>query len=120
MELHKAFRNEDWTQPFYAFVFDRRDEATGFHSMFFMSEDGVSLHTWRLGRYDPDGPNEHLGTEVDWHTLRPETLDRFMAWIAINGASGRTVVVKVSGGVADVTQKPDDVEVEIIDHDNEA
>ncbi len=31
----------------------------------------------------------------------------------------RKVVIEVLGGVADVTQCPDDVEVEIIDHDNE-
>lgn len=31
----------------------------------------------------------------------------------------RKVVIEVSGGVADVTECPDDVEVEIIDHDNE-
>lgn len=29
------------------------------------------------------------------------------------------VVIEVLGGVAEVTSKPDDVEVEIIDHDNE-
>lgn len=32
----------------------------------------------------------------------------------------RKVIVEVSGGVAYVTECPDDVEVEIIDHDNEA
>ena len=31
----------------------------------------------------------------------------------------RKVIIEVSGGVADVTSCPDDVEVEIIDHDNE-
>ncbi len=29
------------------------------------------------------------------------------------------VIIEVYGGVADVTSKPDDIEVEIIDHDNE-
>jgi len=29
----------------------------------------------------------------------------------------RKVIIEVYGGVADVTQCPDDVEVEIIDHD---
>jgi len=29
------------------------------------------------------------------------------------------VIIEVSGGVADVTQCPEGVEVEIIDHDNE-
>jgi hypothetical protein len=29
------------------------------------------------------------------------------------------VVIEVLGGVAEVTSKPDDIEVEIIDHDNE-
>jgi hypothetical protein len=33
---------------------------------------------------------------------------------------GKRVVVEVLGGVAEVTEKPDDIEVEIIDHDNEA
>ena len=32
----------------------------------------------------------------------------------------RKVVVEDNGGVADVTQCPDDVEVEIIDHDNDS
>lgn len=32
----------------------------------------------------------------------------------------RKVVVEVNGGVADVTQCPDDVEVKIIDHDNDS
>jgi len=31
----------------------------------------------------------------------------------------RKVIIEVTGGVTDVTQCPDDVEVEIIDHDNE-
>jgi hypothetical protein len=31
----------------------------------------------------------------------------------------RRVVIEVSGGVAEVTECPDDVEVIIIDHDNE-
>jgi hypothetical protein len=33
---------------------------------------------------------------------------------------GKRVVVEVLGGVAEVTSKPGNVEVEIIDHDNEA
>jgi hypothetical protein len=34
-------------------------------------------------------------------------------------ARSRKVVIEVSGGVAEATQVPDGVEVEIIDHDNE-
>ena len=32
----------------------------------------------------------------------------------------RHVVIEVRGGVAEVTEAPEDVEVEIIDHDNES
>ena len=32
----------------------------------------------------------------------------------------KKVIIEVSGGVADVTSRPPSVEVEIIDHDNEA
>ena len=40
---------------------------------------------------------------------------------AFNGPKqlGKRVVVEVLGGVAEVTEKPDDIQVEIIDHDNE-
>ena len=31
----------------------------------------------------------------------------------------KKVVIEVHGGIAEVTECPDDVEVEIIDHDNE-
>lgn len=83
-EVIDSYRNEEWTQPFYAFVFDHQDAESGYYSTFFMSEDGVSLAAWRLAQYEPGGANEHLGTPVDWHTLRPETLDRFFGWLAIN------------------------------------
>src|SRR5438128_1930735 len=41
---------------------------------------------------------------------------------AFNGPKqlGKRVVVEVLGGVAEVTAKPEDIEVEIIDHDNKA
>ncbi len=35
-------------------------------------------------------------------------------------AQRRRVVIEVRGGVAEVTDAPNDVEVEIIDHDNES
>ncbi len=51
------------------------------------------------------------------------TKNRFcMGWVDTTKCSihplQKKVIIEVLGGVAEVTQCPDDVEVEIIDHDN--
>lgn len=60
---------------------------------------------------------DHLTDEELARYQEAERLDRSHLTPAVR-AVGK-VVIEVYGGVADVTSKPDDIEVEIIDHDNE-
>jgi hypothetical protein len=52
---------------------------------------------------------------VQWETAQQEELEGIFSGPQYAGK----VVVEVLGGVAEVTSKPDNIEVEIIDHDNE-
>lgn len=59
------------------------------------------------------------GLEVTLYLCRRHALDVVQALLgAINGSDYTQVVVEVTGGVAEVTQKPVGVAVVVVDHDN--
>jgi hypothetical protein len=53
---------------------------------------------------------------AQWETAQQEELETSTD---VPRSLARRVIIEVLGGVAEVTSKPEDVEVEIIDHDNE-
>lgn len=82
MELIDSFY-KPYVFDAYTFVFDERDEASGYYTMLGMSEDGRSFCQWTQGLYDPDGDNEHLGQRVDFHTLGVTVLGYLMDRLSI-------------------------------------
>jgi hypothetical protein len=84
------------------------------------SETLDALYDRALGRFlngmDFD-PREYLteGELALWETAQQEELETIFSGPQYAGR----VVIEVLGGVAEVTAKPENIEVEIIDHDNE-
>jgi hypothetical protein len=66
----------------YTFVFDEMDPS-GYNTTLAMSEDGYQFSQWTSGLYDLEGPNEHLGRHVDFHTLGARVMDAFFARLSI-------------------------------------
>jgi hypothetical protein len=62
-------------------------------------------------------PRDYLTEDerAHWETAQQEELESIFSGPRFAGK----VVVEVLGGVAEVTSKPDNIEVEIVDHDNE-
>lgn len=104
----------------YTFVFDRRTELGNYAAMV-MGKEGWPWE-WTAVPYDAGEANEHLGERIGTYDLYNKIGETawcaFIDRLSINSESGR-VVVEVYGGVADVTSKPEGIDVEIIDHDNE-
>jgi hypothetical protein len=78
------------------------------------------LYDRALGRLLDDmdlDPRDYLTADerTQWETAQREELERIVRGPQYAGK----VVVEVLGGVAEVTAKPENIDVEIIDHDNE-
>jgi hypothetical protein len=79
-----------------------------------------ALYDRALGRLLDDmdfDPREYLTADerAQWETAQQEELQSIFSGPQYAGK----VIVEVLGGVAEVTAKPENIEVEIIDHDNE-
>jgi len=99
-------RNEESATE-YNRLSDLATEVSGIRNQITFLESEIN-HLLKNPEYDPEYP-ELLKT-IQWELVK--MLDSFPERFR--------VVVEVTGGVAEVTTCPDQIDVEIIDHDNEA
>ena len=73
----------------YTFVFDQQNPETGEYVMLPMTDSNWYRSQYIVAPYNPEGPNEHLGERVLFHTLGAVVMDHFFCRIAFCEDSGR-------------------------------
>lgn len=82
MELIDIFHTNASVIDKYTFVFNEV-QPDGCFTMLAMSEDGYAFSQWTTGKYDPAGPNEHLGRRIILQQLGETVLHAFFSRLSI-------------------------------------
>jgi hypothetical protein len=74
MKMLAIFDNGGKTLDRYTVVFDKGNwQGSKFHPMLGLDNGGVGFSQFSEGQYNPKTKNAHLGKQIEFSTLSPET-----------------------------------------------